>query len=113
MKTYYLFFLLIALVFFNTLHSGAQNSTIPTDISKNIEDLSIYPNPISNGSAYIFIASKLNLDKKVEFYNVLGKQIFKTHITGKQLNISTMSKGVYILKITENNISETRKLVIK
>ncbi len=80
---------------------------------QNIEDLSIYPNPVTNGKTFIYITSKRNMTKKVDFFNVLGKQIFSTVITGKELNISNLSKGVYILKITENNVSETRKLVIK
>ncbi|MDB2462602.1 T9SS type A sorting domain-containing protein [Algibacter sp.] len=29
------------------------------------------------------------------------------------MNVSNLQKGVYILKISENNISETKKLVIK
>jgi len=79
----------------------------------NIEGLSIYPNPVSNGKLYIYITSKRNLTKTIDIYNVLGKRISSTVLTGKELSISQLSTGVYILKITENNISETRKLVIK
>ena len=80
---------------------------------QNIEDLSIYPNPVTNGKTFIYISSKHNLMKKVEFFNVLGKQILSIVTSGKELNIANLSKGVYILKITENNFIETRKLVIK
>jgi hypothetical protein len=90
-----------------------QNNGKSFTIEKNIEDLSIYPNPVSTGKTHIFITSKLNASKHIAFYNVLGKRIFSTHLTGKELNISNLTKGVYLLKITENNISETRKLIIK
>ena len=114
MKKYYLFFLFITLTFFTAHTSVAQNNVGAISIiDKNIEDLSIYPNPVSGETTYIYITSKYNFNKRVEFYNVLGKQIFATNLTSKELNISNLSKGVYILKITENNISETRKLVIK
>ncbi|SFZ89586.1 Por secretion system C-terminal sorting domain-containing protein [Flaviramulus basaltis] len=114
MKKNYFFFLLIALAFFTTQQSVAQSDVkTTTPIHQNIEGLSIYPNPVSSGKTYIYITSKYNFNKKIEFYNVLGKQIFSTNLTGKELNISNLSKGVYILKITENNTSETRKLVIK
>ncbi len=113
MKRNYFLSLLIVLAFFTTPYSGAQNNANNTPIKKNIEGLSVYPNPVSGGKTYVYITSKLRLNKKVEFYNVLGKQMFSTYITGKVLNISNLSKGVYILKITENNISEIRKLVIK
>ncbi len=91
----------------------SQSSVNTTITSQNIEGLSIYPNPVTNGKTFIYITSKRNLSKKVEFFNVLGKQIFSIVLTGKELNISRLSKGVYILKVTENNKSETRKLVIK
>ena len=112
MKKYY--FLFITLTFFATQTSVAQNNSSATlTIDKNIEGLSIYPNPASSEKPYIYITSKYNFSKKIEFYNVLGKQIFVINLTSKELNISNLSKGVYILKITENNISETRKLIIK
>ena len=113
MKKKYFFFLLILIAFFSTQVGVAQNNAINTPIQQNIEDLSIYPNPVNSGITYIYITSKYNLNKRVEFYNVLGKQIFTTNLTGKELNISNLSKGVYILKITEGGASETRKLVIK
>ena len=113
MKRNYFLSLLIVIAFFTTQYGGAQNNANNISIEKNIEGLSIYPNPVSGGKTYVYITSKLRLNKKVEFYNVLGKQLFSTYITGKELNISNLSKGVYILKITENNISEIRKLVIK
>ena len=80
---------------------------------QTIEGLSIYPNPVSNGKLFVYITSKRSLTKTVAVYNVLGKQILTTILTGNELNISQLNTGVYILKITENNISETRKLVIK
>ncbi len=80
---------------------------------EHIEGLSIYPNPVSNGRLYVYIDTRKNLTKKVEIFDVLGKQIYSTNLSGKELNISQFSTGVYFLKITENNISEARKLVIK
>ncbi len=79
----------------------------------HIEGLSIYPNPVTNGNVIVYITTKKNISKKIEVYNVLGKKIYAIDLSGNELNISQFSSGVYILKITENNISETRKLVIK
>ncbi|NNC49073.1 MAG: T9SS type A sorting domain-containing protein [Flaviramulus sp.] len=112
MKKYY-YFLLFIIAIFTTQYSGAQNNAFDNPINKSIEGLSIYPNPVSLGKTYVYILSKQNLTKKIEFYNVLGKQIYVTNLTGKELDITNLNKGVYILKITEADISETRKLVIK
>ncbi|MFI1745077.1 T9SS type A sorting domain-containing protein [Thalassobellus sediminis] len=114
MKKNYFFTLIFALTLLISFQGFSQNSVSNTSaVKQNIEKLSIYPNPVTNGKTFIYITSKKNLTKKVEFFNVLGKQIFSIILTGKELNISRLSKGVYVLKITENNISETRKLVIK
>ena len=113
MKKNYLFILFLALTLSATQYGYAQNSVNKKPLYQNIEGLSIYPNPFNRGRTFIYLTSKLNLTKKIEFFNVLGKKVYSTILTGKELNISNLSKGVYILKITENDIIETRKLVIK
>lgn len=112
-KNYFLttFFFLAFLIFTNT--GEAQNFANNTPTQENIEGLSIYPNPVNSGKTFIYITSKKNLVKKIEFFNVLGKQIYSTRLVGKELNITNLNKGVYILKVTEGDVSETRKLVIK
>ena len=110
----YFFLLFLALTFMVSHQGFSQNGfNDGLTVKKNIQDLSIYPNPVNDGKTFIYITSKLNLTKKVDFFNVLGKRIFSTIITGKEVNIANLSKGVYILKITENDFIETRKLVIK
>ncbi|MDD7884541.1 T9SS type A sorting domain-containing protein [Flavivirga sp. 57AJ16] len=113
MKKNYLFILFLTLAFAVTQQGFTQSNANRDPIKQNIEGLSIYPNPVNSGKTFIYLTSKRNLTKKIEFFNVLGKQVYATILTGKELNISNLSKGVYILKITENGISETRKLVIK
>jgi len=98
------------MVCFNGYSQAALRNMSPPE---QIEGLTIYPNPVSNNKPFIYITSKNNLSKTVDVFNVLGKRIFSVALTGKELNISQLSTGVYILKITENNMSETRKLVIK
>ncbi|MDO5970652.1 T9SS type A sorting domain-containing protein [Flavivirga aquimarina] len=113
MKKNYLFVLFLTLTFAITQHGFAQSNVNGDSVQQNIEGLSIYPNPVNKGKTFIYLTSKRNLTKKIEFFNVLGKRVYSIILTGKQVNISNLSKGVYILKITENDISETRKLVIK
>ncbi|CDF80901.1 conserved hypothetical protein [Formosa agariphila KMM 3901] len=88
-----------------------QAQAVDADTNQNIEELSIYPNPVSNGKLYII--TKNNLTKEIEIFNVLGKSIFQTTLFGKEMNISKLNAGIYIIKIKENNISTTRKLVIR
>ncbi|WP_370477738.1 T9SS type A sorting domain-containing protein [Tamlana flava] len=114
MKNTYFAFLLFAFMLFSVPSVMGQNSKNQNPPEESISGLAIYPNPVNSSSqSFITIQSKLNSDKIIEFYDVLGKRIFSTELKGKELNISNLSKGVYILKITENKVSEARKLVIK
>ena len=113
MKKIYFLILVIAIACFTTDNIGAQNITKNTSTQTNIEGLSIYPNPVSSERPVINIASKHSLIKQIEIFDVLGKQVLTTILYNKELNISNLRKGIYILKITENSISESRKLVIK
>ncbi|MCL6293852.1 T9SS type A sorting domain-containing protein [Jejuia spongiicola] len=113
MRKNYFLTTFLALMFFVTQQGFTQADINNVPVQQNIEGLSIYPNPVNNGKQFIYITSKKNFTKKIEIFNPLGKQILSTILIGKELNIAKLSTGVYILKITENNISETRKLVIK
>lgn len=76
-----------------------------------IAGLSIYPNPVSNGT--LFIDTNANAEKKVVVYNVLGKQVLSTTISGNSINVGNLNSGVYIVKVTEEGKTATRKLVIR
>ncbi|MDM1044088.1 T9SS type A sorting domain-containing protein [Myroides sp. 1354] len=92
--------------------SGAVSSNKAT-VVKTIEGLSIYPNPVqTNGK--ITIETKTNETKEVEIYNVMGKKILATQLNTKELVLpSSVTAGIYIIKIKENNASATRKLIVK
>lgn len=76
----------------------------------NISGLSIYPNPAKN---LLNITSDSIETKQVEIYNILGKSVLSTKVTNAPINVSTLTSGVYIVKITEDGKTATRKLVIQ
>lgn len=75
------------------------------------ESLGFYPNPVSNGK--IYITSKTALDKEILIYDVLGKKVLQTTISSRELNITSIPPGVYIIKITEGENTTTRKLIVR
>lgn len=75
-----------------------------------IAGLQVYPNPVTNGTLYINTTA--NASKEVAIFDVLGKQVVKT-TTEKAVNVSNLNAGVYIVKVTEEGKTATRKLVIK
>ena len=76
-----------------------------------IEGLSLYPNPVTNGRVYI--ATKNDAEKEIQIFDVLGKKVFYTQLNTRELNISSLSPGVYIIKIREEESTATRKLIIR
>ncbi|SCY46737.1 T9SS type A sorting domain-containing protein [Flavobacterium caeni] len=78
---------------------------------QTIDGLEFYPNPVSSGK--IYITSKSLADKEVAIFDVLGKKVLQAVMNSKELNISTLSPGVYIIKIREGEATATRKLIVK
>ena len=76
-----------------------------------INGFNLYPNPVTNGK--LFINTLSNADKEIQIYNILGKQVLSTKLKGRELNVSKLSSGIYILKILEEGKTATRKMVIK
>lgn len=74
-------------------------------------ELSFYPNPASDGKIYITSTIPTS-SKEVEIFDILGKSILKATIV-RELNVSSISAGVYLIKIKSGETSITRKLVIK
>ena len=99
--------------FFCALSVSAQDgkSQPKTQETTVIEGLNLYPNPVSNGKVYI--TSKNDLDKSIIIFDVLGKKVLQTTISAKELNISNLSPGIYIIKIDEAQATATRKLIVK
>jgi hypothetical protein len=107
------FYIIILLGFFFTTSVSAQEgkSQSKTQETTVIEGLNLYPNPVSNGKVYI--TSKNDLDKNIIIFDVLGKKVLQTTIGAKELNISSLSPGIYIIKIDEAQATSTRKLIIR
>ena len=86
----------------------------PADVASvkenNISGLKMYPNPVTG--SVLNITSDANGSKTVAIYDVLGKQVVNT-VTNSTVNVANFTAGVYIVKITENGKTATRKLVVK
>lgn len=112
MKKNYLLILILSVLFLTFDANAQENKNNNTTTQETtIEGLSIYPNPVSNGKLYI--TSKLGLEKEIQIFDVLGKKMFDIKTSAKEINISSLNSGVYIIKIKEKEAVATRKLIIK
>ncbi|MUU78610.1 T9SS type A sorting domain-containing protein [Winogradskyella endarachnes] len=71
---------------------------------------SLYPNPTNTG--FVSISSTNSDAISVQVFDILGKQVKNETLSNNTLNVSNLKSGVYIVKITQNNASTTKKLVI-
>jgi plastocyanin len=86
---------------FGTITVVAEG-VLNTDNFALLDNIGMYPNPAS---------SKINFDLKnneelnVKIYNLLGKEVLNSSIdkTNNAISIATLSKGMYIAKITSTN----------
>ncbi len=92
-------------------NTGTALNPCVLSVNQNaIAGLKVYPNPVINGT--LFIDTDSNSVKTVSIFDVLGKQVVKAS-TEQTVNVSNLKGGVYIVKITEDGKTATRKLVIR
>jgi hypothetical protein len=49
----------------------------------------------------------------VQIFDLLGKEALKSNVVNNTVNVAKLTAGVYVVKITEEGKTATRKLVIK
>ena len=79
-------------------------------LENEIYDLRIYPNPVSDN--YVSIVSSLSGDKFIDIFDLNGRKVLSTSITGDKLDISALETGFYMTRVTIDGKSNTSKLII-
>ncbi len=71
----------------------------------------IYPNPAVGNTLHI--TSSNGEAVNVVIYSTLGQQVLTAKALTNELNVSSLNAGMYIVRISQGNTTQTRKLVIK
>ena len=74
-------------------------------------DMRIYPNPVNDH--YVKIISQTEGLKDIQIHTVTGKKVMDTTIDNSILDISSLARGFYIVKVTISGQSNVSKLVVK
>ena len=87
---------------------GSHTSTLST-ISSAFESFKMFPNPTNGDRVYFSVTE----DATINIYNVIGKLVSTRAVTKSKnnINISELSKGVYLLKINSGKQFITKKLI--
>jgi len=102
---------------FNTTSQVTSRSTSDLNVPlssnsfDNINGLTMYPNPLSGNTLYLM--STANAAMSIEVYDLLGKEVLKANVVNNAVNVAKLTSGVYVVKVTEEGKTATRKLVIQ
>jgi hypothetical protein len=85
-----------------------SNTLASTDFNQNNLEVALYPNPAND-----VVNFETNFDiKSIEFYNIQGQKVLTSN--QKQIDISNLTKGLYIVKIQNSNgVIISDKLIIE
>ena len=75
------------------------------------DTFNLFPNPVKNTP--LNITSLTNGEIQVSIYDMLGKQVLTSKVLNNKVNVAELNAGIYIVRITEEGKTATRKLVIQ
>lgn len=84
----------------------STNNTLSTK-GKNAFEFSMYPNPVKD----VLHINTLEAIQKVEVFDLLGKSVLTKHNVLDQISVSTLSKSLYVVKLTSANGVSTKKFI--
>lgn len=95
-------------VFFDNIELYETASLSVNDVFSS--KISIYPNPANE---FVQISTSETITG-VEVYNLIGKKVISSSkLTNNKIDVSNLSKGVYVLKVMSNDLVGSRKIIIE
>jgi endonuclease I len=80
------------------------------EVVKNNIDFTTYPNP-SNGNFSINLVDEKTFD--VEIFSVFGDKVLEKQNQNSKIDVTNLKKGIYLVKITSNDNSILKKIVVE
>ena len=97
---------------FSLIVTGISNSTV--NVSKvDAKFFSVWPNPASS-QLNINFDNSYSGSSTVEMYDVQGRKVSENSISGANgsINIEQLTNGVYIVKVTQGEKIQTKKIIV-
>ncbi|MEN9331953.1 MAG: hypothetical protein RLZZ94_1043 [Bacteroidota bacterium] len=105
---------------FRTADGSEENSNDIVSAEKvtGLEGLNLFPNPANNTLTINYFTPSMETTS-IEIYDMMGQLVNTINANANQgfnsreLDLTSMSNGVYFLKVTQNNNTLTKKFVVK
>ncbi len=93
------------------LYFDKQSSTLSTT-DFDLSSILVYPNPVSDN---LIISSPQKMVDQVNVYNYLGQLVLKSEPNAleTQIDMSVLTKGLYLIQISAEGSQETHKVIKK
>jgi hypothetical protein len=93
-----------------------QNNAL-SDPDFTIENITLYPNPVTNNQFYIALPSYLTGEVTIKMINTIGQTVYQTK-TDAQNTItitpnSILAHGLYFVELTNQGKNSTKKIIIQ
>jgi hypothetical protein len=111
-------------VVYNTLFPGCRTESSQyiltgiEDISANINDVNVYPNP-NTGKFNVAFSVENNADVKLSVQNMVGQVVYERSLPSfsgnytQEMDMSSFGKGVYIVNVESNATRINKRVVVQ
>lgn len=97
------------------LSDKAEEQTLSTSTfeTKNLS-FKMFPNPSADKQVQFSLDSSKEINVSLEIFTISGQKVYQETLntTKTTLNLSTLSSGVYVVKLTSNQLQKVVKLVL-
>ena len=90
---------------------GQLNSQPLSTSSSELNMFDLFPNPTNTG--FVTIKSNQMGALQAQVFDLLGKEVINTEVNNERLDVSNLNAGVYVVKLTLNKNTTTKKLIIQ
>ena len=96
----------------NGIYQADLNASLSVaDNSIDAITLAMYPNPTQLKLQFGSNDIQLSNETKFAIYDIRGKEVLKGALDQKSIDVSSLDKGVYIVKLNQDNKAISRKFV--
>ncbi|MDO7171623.1 carbohydrate-binding protein [Mariniflexile sp. AS56] len=90
------------------------DAVVLSSVKYELDQVKIHPNPVQNEINISLISANINIkEAKITMYSLNGQIVMQTKLGSNQvkLDVSKLSRGVYVLTISDSTKNITRKIV--